>query len=158
MPIYTEPTEAEFARWEQRHGWFPTVLLAEYGEMEDAADEVPDALNWLLLAPLSRRYDFEDVECGLVYVSPDGRYACTFWDVSGPEDDPWAVFVVDSQGARLLSEYSLFDEDATEEQRAATLRRGADEIPARAEAGEFIRHGPPVTIPDWLASPPFPLS
>jgi hypothetical protein len=150
MPLYTEPAEPEFARLEARHGWFPRVLLAEYGEI-DPPSEIPEALNWLLLLPAARRYDFEDVECGLAYVAPDGGYACTVWDVSGEEDDPWAVFVVDEQGARLLPEYSIFAEEATEAERAERLRRAADELPDRLEAGEFRRGGAAIVIPAWLA-------
>src|SRR5918998_550610 len=114
MPIYTEPDEPEYAYLERRHGWFPRVLEAEYGEQE-APSELPQALNWLLLVPAARRYDFEEVECGLAYVAPDGGYACTVWDVSGEEDDPWAVFVVDDYGARFLPEYSVLEENASEE-------------------------------------------
>ena len=151
MPIYTESEEPEFARLEQRHGWFPRVMLAEYGEAEeDPPEEIPVALDWLRLVPSTRRYDFEDVECGLAYVSAGGDYACTVWDVSGEEDDPWAVFVVDDFGARLLPEYSTFDEDATEEERAAVLRRAGDELPARLEAGELARSGTPLDVPPWL--------
>ena len=149
MPIYTESEEPEFARLERRHGWFPRVMLAEYGEAEPP-EEIPEALNWLLLVPSARRYDFEDVECGLAYVSNGGGYACTVWDVSGEEDDPWAVLVVDDYGARLLPEYSIFDEDAAEEERAAVLRRAGDELPDRLEAGELDRSGTPLHIPPWL--------
>ena len=149
--IYTEPSEPEFARPEQRHGWFLAVLRAEYGEGDlPEGEDIPAPLNWLLQVPLPRRYDFEDVECGMVYVSPGRDYACTVWDVSGEDDEPWAVFVVDDFGARLLPEYSLFDEEATEEQRTAVLRRAADEVPGRAEAGEFTRTGTPAEIPGWL--------
>lgn len=152
MPIYTEPEEPEFVRMEARHRWFYNVLLAEYGELPGAPEETdpPEALNWLLLVPPERRYDFEEVECGLVYVAPDGGYACTVWDATGEEDDPWGVFVVDDFGPRLLAEYSIFDEEATEEAREAVLRRAADEVPERAERGEFVRSGEPVAIPAWL--------
>lgn len=154
MPIYTEITEPEFAHWERQHRWFAQVLAAEYGELAHMQEETPADLNWLEVLPLARRYDFEDVECGMAYVSPEGGYACTVWDVSGPDDDPWAVFVVDDYGARLLPEYSLLDdeEEMTEDERAATLARAAEEIPERAEAGEFVRSGTPLTIPDWLQS------
>lgn len=149
MPIYTEPEEPEFARLERRHGWFPNVLRAEYGE-QDAPGDVPAPLNWLDLVPAARRYDFDEIECGLAYIAPDGVYACTVWDVSGEDDDPWAVFVVDDFGARLLPEYSVLDEDAPDEAREERLRRAAGEIPARAEAGEFTREGTPLEVPDWL--------
>lgn len=149
MPVFTEPDEPEFARLEARHRWFPRVLPIEYGEI-DAPGEIPEGLNWLLPLPAARRYDFEDVECGLAYVAPDDGYACTVWDVSGEQDDPWAVFVVDDFGARLLPEYSIFDEEATDAERAARLRRAADEIPGRLEAGEFRRGGAAIVLPDWL--------
>ena len=149
MALYTEPNEVHFARLEARHRWFPAVLEAEYGE-SDLPEELPETLNWLLKVPLERRYDFEDMECGLAYISPDGGYACTVWDVSGEEDDPWAVFVVDDYGARLLLEYSVLDEDADEATRETALRRAAEEIPIRAESGEFTRSGTALTIPDWL--------
>jgi hypothetical protein len=155
MPLYTEPDEPEFAELEKRHAWFAAVLLHEYGEQEGAPAEVdtPAALNWLEQIPLTRRYDFEDAECGLAHVSADGAYRCTVWDATGVKDDPWAVFVVDDYGARLLPEYSLLDEEATDEQREAVLRRAADEIPDRAERGEFARTGTPVAVPDWLREP-----
>ena len=149
MPLFTEPSEPEFARLEARHGWFPRVLLAEYGEI-DAPGEIPEGLNWLLLLPAARRYDFEDAECGLACVSPDGGYACTVWDVSGEENDPWAVFVVDDFGARLLPEYSILDEETTDAEREDRLRRAADELPDRLEAGEFRRGGAAIVVPAWL--------
>ena len=152
MPVYTDTNHLEFERWERRHGWFPRVLEAEYGEIP-APEEIPAAINWPLLLPAARRYDFEDVECGLVHVSETGGYACTVWDVSGEEDEPWAVFVVDDYGARLLPEYSLLDEDLSEQEREAALRRAADEIPVRAETGEFARTGTPLAIPRWLLPP-----
>ena len=152
MPLFTETEEPEFAAAEACHRWFPNTLLADYGELSAAPPdtEVPGALNWLLMVPPDRRYDFEEVECGLVYISPDGAYAATIWDATGEEDDPWAVFWVDDFGPRLLTEYSLFDDEMTDEAREAILQRAADEIPQRAERGEFIRSGEPLAIPSWL--------
>lgn len=151
MPVLTEPDEPEFARLEARHGWFARVLLVEYGE-SDAPSEIPGALNWLDLVPAARRYDFEDAECGLAYQSPDGAYSATVWDASGEEDDPWAVFLVDDFGARLLSEYSLLDEAMPDADREERLRRAAEDLPDRLEAGEFDRSGMAIVIPAWLAS------
>ena len=152
MPIYTEPEEPEFADAEARDAWFAAVMLAEYGELEGVPSdiEVPAELDWLLATPLTRRYDFEEAECGLAYHAPDSAYRCTVWDVTGEGDDPWAVFLVDAFGTRLLPEYSLFDEEATDEERDEVLGRAAIEIPARLERGEFTRTGTPVTIPPWL--------
>ena len=95
MPLYTEPNEPEFAESEARHAWFAAVLLHEYGEQggAPAETETPAALNWLEQVPLARRYDFDDAECGLVFLADDGSgYRCTIWDVTGADDDPWAVF------------------------------------------------------------------
>ncbi len=153
MPTYVDPSEPIFARIEERDRWFPNVLLAEYGELSGGG-EVPDALNWLLQIPAARRYDFEDVECGMVYVSNDNGYACSVWDVSGANDDPWAVFVVDAMGARLLPAFSLLDENQTDEERAALLKKAADAIPDSAERDEFTRTGEPLVIPDWLLADP----
>ncbi len=152
MPLFTEIEEPEFAAAEARHRWFHNVLLAECGELNTTPHdtEVPGILNWLLVVPPKRRDDFEDVECGLVYISPDGIYTASVWDATGEEDDPWAVFWVDDFGPRLLTEYSLFDEEMPEAEREAVLRRAADEIPERAERGEFIRSGEPMAIPSWL--------
>jgi hypothetical protein len=152
MPIFTEPEEPEFASLEARDSWFVSVMLAEYGELEGVASdiEMPAELDWLLATPLARRYDFEEAECGLAFYADDSDYCCTVWDVTGDGDDPWAVFLVDIYGARLLSEYSLFDEEATDEERDEVLGRAAIEIPARAERGELFRSGTPVTIPEWL--------
>lgn len=156
MPIFTEPEEPEFARIEARDAWIPTILLAEYGELEGVPPdiEVPESLNFLLQVPIERRYDFEEAECGLAYVADDGIYACSIWDVTGEDDDPWAVFVVDEFGARLLAEYSMFEEETSEEARDAVLLRASTEIPARAARGEFTRTGMPVEIPAWLRVAP----
>ena len=152
MPLFTETEEPEFTAAEARHRWFVNVLLSDYGELPTAPQdrEVPDVLNWLLMVPPERRYDFEDVECGLVYVSPDGAYTATIWDATGEEDDPWAVFWVDDFGPRLLGEYSIFDDEMTEVEREAVLRCAADEIPEQAEQGKYTRVGTPTDIPGWL--------
>jgi len=153
MPVYIDPSDdPAFARVERRHRWFPQVLRAEYGEIEPRGDEeeIPAALNWLALVPAARRYDFEDVECSLVYVDEKGGYAGSVWDVSGENDAPWAVFVVDDYGARLLPEYSALDDDASEADLEDALRRAAHELPDRIIRGEFTRAGTPVSVPDWL--------
>jgi hypothetical protein len=153
MPQFTEPEEPEFIAAEARHRWFYNVMRADYGEIAIPDDtDVPDALNWLMLVPKERRNDFEDTECSFVYLSPDGSYCATVWDAMGPEEDglPWAVFWVDDFGPRLLTEYSLFDEEVTEEMQETILRRAAEEIPERAERGQFTRTGTSIMIPDWL--------
>jgi len=151
MPLY-EPDDAAFPALEERFGWFPGVLEVEYGERE-AERETPPELNWLRLLPEAFYWDIEDADCSLAFESGDG-YACTIWDVSGEDDRPWAVFVVDDYGARLLPEYSLFDPDAEDEALEEILRRAADELPDRLLAGEFTRHGEPLPIPEWLLTPP----
>lgn len=147
MPLHTE-TEPAFTRLETRHSWFARVLEVEYGEAP-APGEVPPAFNWLLLLPLTYRYDFDEVECSLAYTSPNG-YACTVWEASGEDDLPWAVFVVDDAGTRFLPEYSVLDENADEQALNDALKRGADELPRRLEAGEFDRDRPPLVLPTWL--------
>lgn len=156
MPTFNDPAEPEFAQIEKRDRWFANVLLFEYGELASAPGDadVPTALNWLLDVPGERRYDFEDAECGMVYVSDDGAYACSIWDVSGEHDDPWAVFVVDPFGARLLPEFSVLDERSEDRQRETVLKTAADAIPDQAVAGAFIRTGTPVAIPNWLLVDP----
>ena len=62
-------------------------------------------------------------------------------------------FVVDEYGARLLPEYSILDEDASDTEREDALRRAAEEIPDRAERGDFTRTGTPVVVPVWLRAP-----
>ena len=152
MPLFTEIEEPEFAAAEARFRWFLNVLLADYGELSAAPEnfEIPEPLNWLQTVPPETRYDFEDVECSLVYVSPDGSYTGSIWDVSGEESYPWAVFWVDDLGPRLLTDYSLLAEEMTEEEQEAVFRRAADEIPEKAERGDFTRSGEPIVIPDWL--------
>ena len=153
MAVYTDESEPEFEATATRHQWFLNVLLADYGEIPDAPPDapVPAALDWPALLPPARRYDFEEAECGMVYVAPDGNYRCSVWDVTGPDDWPWAVFVVDDAGGRYLPEYSLLDDDMTDSDRDALLLRAADEIPDRAERGEFTRFALPLSIPAYLA-------
>jgi hypothetical protein len=145
------PDEPEFAFHEARHLWFLGVLLAECGELAamppDA--EVPSTLNWMRQVPFDRQFDVEEAECALVFVGEDG-YSATVWDATGENDDPWAVFLVDDYGARLLSEYSVFDEDASEEERNAKLLAASTTLQDRLQSGEFTRTGTPVSIPDYL--------
>ena len=154
MPIFL-PGEPEFDETEAAHGWVEAVLLAEYGEQENVPNhaEPPDSLNWLRLIPVSRQFDLETVECSMVYHAPGGDYACSIWDATGEADDPWAVLLVDTFGPRLLHEYCLWDEDTGEAERDAVLRRAQNEIPDRAEAGEWVRGGPPLVVPDYLQAP-----
>lgn len=154
MPLYTEPDEEGFRRLQQRHIWFSRILEIEYGERDAAAsgnEPIPAALDWLSPLPVSVRYDFDEVECSLAYEKDDRSYACTVWDVSGEDDLPWAVFIVDDAGApRLLPEYSVLDNDADEETLEETLRRAAEELPDRLLRGDFNRVGASVPIPGWL--------
>jgi hypothetical protein len=104
------PDDPEFAAYEAQHRWFEHVLLATWNELE-VPEEVPVALDWLAVLPPGTDLDIEEVECSLAYVGESG-YTATIWDASGVEDDlPWAVFLVDDFGARLLAEYSLFEEE-----------------------------------------------
>ena len=158
MPIFL-PDELEFAETEAHHAWMEAVLLAECGEQEAMPDnaEIPDALNWLRLLPAALQFDFETVECSMVYCSPQNDYACSVWDATGENDDPWAVFVVDAFGPRLLSEYSLLSEESNEAvsdaAKDAVLLRAQSEIPDRAEAKEWNRSGVPLAIPPYLRVP-----
>jgi len=147
MPLYT-PEDAEFESLEDHFRWFPAVAAIEYGE-QDAPAEIPPALNWLELSPPALRYDFDEVECGLAYRADNG-YVVTVWDCSGENDDPWAVFLADDFGVRLLPEYSLLFDDVDDTEREAVLRRSAEDLPDRLLAGEFDRAGAPVAIPEWL--------
>lgn len=145
MILYDDPENPQFAALEQRHAWFPRVLEIEYGEA-DAPEPVPTALDWLSQIDEKLRYDFADIECSLAMV--DGAYACTVWDVSGEDDYPWAVFVVDDFGARLLPEYSVLTDEPDDDDDAleAALARATAEVPTR----RFARTGSPVAIPAWL--------
>lgn len=150
------PDDPEFAAYEAQHRWFEHVLLATWNELE-VPEEVPVALDWLAVLPPGTDLDIEEVECSLAYVGESG-YKATIWDASGVEDDlPWAVFLVDDFGARLLAEYSLF-EDEDELPEAAleeVLARAEAELPDRLLAGEFDRELERLVIPAWLAEPIF---
>jgi hypothetical protein len=158
MPIYL-PEDPEFEAYESRHLWFLGVLLAECGELaampEDA--ETPAALDWLALLSMACRCEMEEAECSLAYVGKNG-YTATLWDATGGEDLEeinsaetfWAMFLVDDAGPRLLSEYSILDEDMAPEDREALLRRAQTELPDRLLSGEFDRPITPVPIPEYL--------
>ena len=151
--LYT-PDDPEFSDHEAHHRWFEHVLMAAWNEIA-VEGELPETLDWPLLLPPGREFDIEEVECSLVYVGESG-YTATFWDATGVEDDlPGAFFLVDDFGARLLSEYSLFDgEDGPEDGALeAILQRALDELPDRLLAGEFDRTGEPLAVPDWLLHP-----
>ena len=97
------------------------------------------------------RYSFDEVECSLGFEDGAAGYACTIWDVSGEDDLPWAVYVVDDFGARLLPEYSTLSQDAEPSALDAALQRATDELPPRLLAGEFTRtEGAPLEIPTHL--------
>lgn len=151
--LYT-PDDPEFAACEARAAWFERVLLATWNEIE-APEVLPDALNWLALLPEGTDLDIEDVECSLAYVSDSG-YTATVWDASGVEDDlPWAVFLVDDFGARLLPEYSVFEgeEELPAVALEQALARAEQELPDRLLAHEFDREGEPLALPEWLTDP-----
>ncbi len=154
MPIFL-PDEPEFETVEKRHGWFEAVLLAEFGEQDGMPDDadIPTELNWLFQIPSPRRYDIETVECSMVYQSPSGDYDCSIWDATGEDDEPWAVFVVDDAGPRFLPEYSVMKPDTDEAGRDAVLQAAQNEIPDRAEAGEWNRTNLALVIPDALRTP-----
>jgi hypothetical protein len=156
------PEDPEFAAYESHHLWFLGILLAECGELaampEDA--ETPKELDWLAQLPADCRYEIEEAECALVYVSPSG-YTATLWDATGGEDLDmdvidrmetfWAVFLVDDAGPRLLSDYSILDENITDSEREALLKRTQDELPDRLLAGEFDREiTSPIPVPEYL--------
>ena len=151
--LYT-PDDPEFSQYEAHYRWFEHVLMAAWNEIV-VEEELPEALDWLGRLPPGRELDIEEVECSLAYVSTTG-YTATLWDASGVEDDlPWAVFLVDDFGARLLSEYSLFDDEDGLEAGAleAVLAKASEELPDRLLAGEFDRRGEPRDVPDWLLHP-----
>jgi hypothetical protein len=150
MPLYL-PDDPEFAALEARHRWFESVLLATFGELT-TDDDPPEALDWLELLPAGRRLDIEEVECSLAFVADDG-YTATVWDATGDGDDPWAVFLIDDFGPRLLAEYSVFDEDADDAARDAVLAHASEALPERLLLGALTRTGTPVPIPAWLAEP-----
>jgi len=150
MSLFTEPNEAEWAALHDRDNWVEAVLALEYGEAEAPEGEsLPKELNWLTQVPVDLRFDFDSVECSLAFVSEDGSYSCTLWDVSGEEDVPWVSLLVDVYGARVLTEYSLLEEDDSEV-LDSVLDRATRELPKRLEGGEFTRSGTPLVIPEWV--------
>ena len=149
MAIYDEGDGDKLAELSERFGWVPEVLAVEYGERDDY-DAAPPQLNWLELIPDDPRYDFADVECSLAYVSDTTGYTATVWDATGEDDLPWAVLLADDYGVRLLSEYSVLDEDADDETLEAVLQKSAAELAPRLESGTFDRTGTPIVVPDWL--------
>jgi hypothetical protein len=151
MPLYTEPDEPEFTALEEKFRWFENVIAFEYGEREPEGD-IPAALNWLLLLPEDLQLGIADVECSLAYRNDTSGYACTVWDASGEDDLPWAVFVADDFGARLLKEYSVLTEEAEQETLETTLRHAAADLPDRLLRGELDRTGLPVVVPVWLSA------
>lgn len=153
MPIYDQPDDAPLLEAYARTRWFEAVLEFEYGERE-AGEEIPDTLNWLKDLPVDLQFGLDEAECSLAYVAPDGIYRAALWEVTGEDDRPWLVYLVDDYGARLLNEYSVLDEDADDETLEATLQRTAEELPERLERGDFHRSGDPAAIPDWLAAAP----
>lgn len=151
MPVYDSPEDAPLQEAYTRYRWFEHVLEFEYGERPDP-QEVPPALNWVRLLPTEAQFGLDSVECSLYYAGISG-YRCTIWDVTGEDDLPWAVFVVDDFGPRLLPEYSVLDEEANESDLERTLARAGEELPERLERGDFDRTGTPLIIPDWLDAP-----
>ena len=154
MTMLFTPDESEFAGFEARFRWFEHVLLAAWNEIQ-GEEEVPGALDWLRLLPEGTDLDIEDVECSLAYQSDSG-YVATVWDASGVEDDlPWAVFLVDDFGARLLPEYSLFEgeDELPSTALEAVLARAEQELPDLLLSGALDRIGEPLSIPPWLATP-----
>lgn len=149
VQLYTEPDEQGFIGLEERFSWFSGVLEVEYGERE-ADKEVPEPLNWLRLLPEELYWDIDEAECVLALEDKTRGYACTVWDASGEEDIPWAVFLVDDSGPRLLSEYSVLTTDASEETVEEALRRAQEELPDRLLAGEFTRAEETIPVPEWL--------
>jgi hypothetical protein len=140
MPLFN-PTDEEFEPLLERFRWFEEVLAIEYGEEDvDPDAEIPEAFNWLRLLPTELQLGLTDVECSLIYQNPASGYLCAIWDVTGEDDLPWAVFVADECGARLLGEYSLLAEEADTEKLDALLDRAVEELPDRLLSGEFERH------------------
>ena len=151
MPLYT-PDDPEFAALADRHAWLDTVLAASCGELL-GDDEIPAPLDWTALLPPALALEFTATDCSLACVS--GDYAITVWDATGEGDAPWAVFLADDAGVRLLPEYSVLDPDATDATFDATLARATAELPDRLLAGEFDRNLPAAPIPDWLKNPTY---
>jgi hypothetical protein len=153
MPIYDQPDDAPLLGAYARTRWFEAVLEFEYGERE-AEEEIPGPLNWLKDLPVDLQFGLDEAECSLAYVAADGAYRAAVWEVTGEDDRPWLMYLVDDFGPRLLTEYSVTDEEADDETLEATLRRAAEELPERLERGEFHRAGDPLEIPEWLAAAP----
>ena len=151
MPLYT-PDDSEFAALAERHAWFDTVLAASCGELLGDHDP-PAPLDWTALLPPALALEFTGADCSLAYVH--GSYTLTVWDATGEGDAPWALFLADDAGVRLLPEYSVLDPDAPDSVFDATLARAAGELPGRLLAGELDRNLPAVEIPDWLKSPAY---
>lgn len=152
MSLHDDPDDPALAAAYEETRWFEHVLEAEYGE-RDAPEAIPDALNWLALLPTTLQLGLDDAECSLGYTSETSGYRCALWEVTGEDDRPWLAFLVDDFGVRLLTEYSVLDEEAADEVLDLALAKTASELPRRLTAGEFDRVGEPVTIPDWLATP-----
>ena len=145
--LYDDPDDPNLDRLARRFAWFAAVMEVDYGE-RDAEKDIPANLNWLAAFPDDLRYSFDEVECSLGFEDPTRGYACTVWDVSGEDDLPWAVYVVDDFGARLLPEYSILLLDAEPSALDAGLQRASEEIPTRLLAGEFTRtEDTPLEIP-----------
>jgi hypothetical protein len=149
MPLYDDPDAPALQEAYARTRWFESVLEAEYGERE-AEGEIPTALNWLTELPVDLQFGLDEAECSLAYVAADSPYRAAIWEVTGEDDRPWLVFLVDDYGARLLPDFSLTDEEADDETLDALLQRTAEELPARLESGTFNRSGEPLVIPKWL--------
>jgi len=148
--IYDDPDDPNLDRLARRFAWFAAVLEVDYGE-RDGDKDIPAEMHWLAELPVDVRYGFDEVECSLGFEDAAAGYACAVWEASGEDDIPWAVYVVDDFGARLLPEYSVLDIDADEGTLDAALGRAADELPDRLLAGEFVRGGlTPLAIPDYL--------
>lgn len=158
MALYDDSEDAPLQEAYTHYRWFEHVLEFEYGE-RDSSDSttlsVPDELNWLRLLPATAQVGLDAVECSLYYQSETSGYSCTVWDVTGEDDLPWVVFLVDDFGPRLLTEFSVLDEDAenVDALLEETLSRTADELPARLRRGDFDRIGTPLVIPAWLDEP-----
>ncbi|MGC4046585.1 MAG: hypothetical protein QM758_22565 [Armatimonas sp.] len=148
MPLYT-PDDPEFAALAARHAWLEHALAAACGELEDDP-ELPKELDWLTLLPPSLMLDIESVDCSLAFSK--GGYNATLWDATGEDDFPWVTLLVDDAGVRLLSEYSVLDEDADLD---ALLEKASTELPERLLSGELTRQSPTLTLPDWLTSPTY---
>ncbi|GAB4459717.1 MAG: hypothetical protein OHK0029_22650 [Armatimonadaceae bacterium] len=149
MPIHDDPDDPVLAAACERTRWFEAVLEVEYGERE-ANEAVPPALNWLSLLPPVLQLGLDDAECSLAYTSDTTGYRCVVWEVTGEDDRPWIVFLVDDFGVRLLNEYSALDEEISDNDLDVILARAANDLPDRLLRGEFDRAGDPLPIPSFL--------